>query len=628
MLRNSFIIGVFTATLILAASDTRVPDAAEKGDRNEVRSLLGQKADVNAAQGDGTTALHWAAYKDDLEMAKMLVAAGANLKAVTRDGALTPLIMACRNGNAAMIQALVAAGADPNAVDEHGTTPLMAAASSGSVDALKVLVEHGAEVNAKEGGHGQTALMFAAALGRDAAIRFLTEHGADPGITTKTMKLAKASSIFDDGSATPEKKDDKKEAAGARPTAPAASAADQKAALESLASATGFKSAAYVPGGSAAGSGDVKDLVQKLTAKVDELEKRMATPDKPKTGDGNGSNFGIVRERGTTDMGGMTALLYAARDGHIDAARALLDGGADINQVSAAEKTSPLVMAIMNGHYDLGKLFVDYGADPNLANIQGLTALYATIDVQWAPKGWFPSPITTEEKVTYLELMKALLDDGANPNARLGKKLWFRSFGDHSWVEPSGATAFWRAAQSSDILAMRLLIANNADPDIPTFGGTTSLMAASGIGWGYHYSMNLPDSWMAAVKYCMQLGANVNAVDDKGYTALHGAAYIGNEEMIRFLMDHGADIKAVAKDKNTVADMANGPTRFGIPHPETVALLGQLGSANSHNCRSDQCLVAPKDDKKPAVPTVPTTSAAPATSTAATPGAAKKPGDR
>jgi hypothetical protein len=98
--------------------------------------------------------------------------------------------------------------------------------------------------------------------------------------------------------------------------------------------------------------------------------------------------------------------------------------------------------------------------------------------------------------------------------------------------------------------------------------------------------------------------------------------------MIRFLMDHGADIKAVAKDKNTVADMANGPTRFGIPHPETVALLEQLGSANSHNCRSDQCLVAPKDDKKPAVPTVPTTSAAPATSTAATPGAAKKPGDR
>jgi hypothetical protein len=90
----------------------------------------------------------------------------------------------------------------------------------------------------------------------------------------------------------------------------------------------------------------------------------------------------------------------------------------------------------------------------------------------------------------------------------------------------------------------------------------------------------------------------VNAADDKGYTALHGAAYLGNHEMIAYLMEKGADVKAVAKDKNTVADMANGPTRFGIPHPETVALLEKLGSANSHNCRSDQCLVNPKEDKK------------------------------
>jgi ankyrin repeat protein len=125
------------------------------------------------------------------------------------------------------------------------------------------------------------------------------------------------------------------------------------------------------------------------------------------------------------------------------------------------------------------------------------------------------------------------------------------------------------------------------------------LMAAAGIGWGYHYSMNAPDSWMEAVKYCVRHGADVNAADDRAYTALHGAAYLGNHEMIAYLMEKGADVKAVAKDKNTVADMANGPTRFGIPHPETVALLEKLGSANSHNCRSDQCLVAPKEAKKP-----------------------------
>ncbi len=632
MLRNSFLIAVFgivSAGALMAATDTRVADAAEKGDRDAVRSLIQQKADVNGVQGDGTSALHWAAYKDDVEMAKMLLAAGANTKAVTRDGLITPLFMACRNGDAPMIQAIIAAGADPNAADEHGTTPLMAAASAGNPDALKTLIEHGANVNAKEGVHGQTALMFAAALGRDQAIHLLTSYGADPGITTKTEKLPKPARMFDDGSA------EKKEPA-AKTAKAGASAADQKAGLEALASATGFKSAEYAASTNA-GPGDIKEMVEKLSAKVDAIEKKLPGGAKGATGDGNGSMFGIIRERGTTDMGGMTALLYAARDGHIFAAKALLEGGADINQVSVSEKTSPLVMAVMNGHYDLGKMLVDFGADPNLANNQGLTALYATIDVQWAPKGWFPSPITTEEKTPYLELMKSLLADGANPNARLGKKLWFRSFGDHSWVDPSGATAFWRAAQSSDVDAMHLLVSYNADPDIPTFGGTTALEAASGIGWGYHYSMNLPDSWMAAVKYCIQLGANVNAVDDKGYTALHGAAYIGNEEMIKYLMDHGADVKAVAKDKNTVADMANGPTRFGIPHPEIVALLEQLGSANSHNCRSDQCLVQPKQDpKKPTAPTAPTT--APTTSatapapadaaTTATPSPAKKPGQQ
>ena len=142
---------------------------------------------------------------------------------------------------------------------------------------------------------------------------------------------------------------------------------------------------------------------------------------------------------------------------------------------------------------------------------------------------------------------------------------------------------------------MKLLLAHGADPDIPSTGNDTALHVACGIGWGYHYSVNSVDyTWMDTVKFLMQLGADVNAVDARGYTPLHGAAYLGNNEMIQYLIDHGADVKAVAKDKNTVADMANGPTRFGIPHPETVELLEKLGSANSHNCRSDQCLVNPR----------------------------------
>ena len=582
---------LMAAALLSAANDTRLSDAAMQGDRDTVRSLIAQKADVNGPQGDGTTALHWAAYKDDVEMARMLLASGASVKAATRIGAITPLFMAAKNGSAPMIEILLKAGADANATDDHGTTALMTAAASGSADAVKILIDHGAEVNAREGAHGQTALMFAAALNRDAAIRMLLQHGADPSITTKALKLPKPGPRLDDGGAPPEAKE-------AKPAAGAAgkdSAGDQKAELDALAASMGFKSAVYAAGKSEQAP-DLKAMVQKLSAKVDEIEKRL--PGDKKGDDGNGSMYGIIRERGTLDMGGLTALLYAARDGHMEAAKALLEGGADINEVSASEKTSPLVMASMNGHFDLAKLFVDWGADPNLSNTLGLTALYAALDLEWAPKGWFPAPGVGQEKVTYLHLMKALLEAGANPNARIAKKLWFRSFGDHSWVDTAGSTPFWRAAQSSDVEAMRLLVEHGADPDIPTFHGTTPLMAAAGIGWGYHYSMNAPDSWMQAVKYCVQLGADVNAADDRGYTALHGASYLGNHEMIAFLMDKGADVKAVAKDKNTVADMANGPTRFGIPHPETVALLEKLGSANSHNCRSDQCLVNPKEAAK------------------------------
>jgi ankyrin repeat protein len=588
---------VLLMTVSACAADTRLVDAVQAGDRNLVKSLLAQKVDVNAAQGDGATALHWAAFNDDLETAQMLLAAGASVKAATRVGAITPLFMAAKNGNAAMIGLLLKSGADPNSTDERGTTALMTAAASGNAEAVEALIDHGAEVNAREGAHGQTALMFAAALNRASAITVLLAHGADAGIATKAVKLPKPPPRNDDGSPILESKDAK-----AAPAAAAgAAAADQKSGLDSLAAAIGLKSAVYNTGGKPA-EADLREMVQKLTAKVDEVEKRLPA-DKMKSEETTSQN-GIFRERGTTDTGGMTALLFAARDGQMDAARALLEGGAVINQVSASEKTSPLVLAVMNGHFDFAKLLIDWGADPNLSNTQGLSALYAAVDVQWAPKGWFPAPGTGQEKVSYLDLMKVLLEDGADPNARLAKKLWFRSFGDHSWVDTAGATAFWRAAQSTDLPAMKLLVAHGADPDIPSFGGDTPLMVASGIGWGYHYSMNAIDStWMDAVKYCIELGANVNAVDTKGYTALHGAAYIGNAELIHYLMDHGGDVKAVAKDKNTVADMANGPTRFGIPHPETVALLEKLGSGNSHNCRSDQCLVAPKEDKKTAAPT-------------------------
>jgi ankyrin repeat protein len=178
-------------------------------------------------------------------------------------------------------------------------------------------------------------------------------------------------------------------------------------------------------------------------------------------------------------------------------------------------------------------------------------------------------------------------------NAQLNDKLWFRSFtNDYTWVDPAGATAFWRAAQSSDVDAMKLLVERGADPKTATKSGETPLMAAAGIGWAANWSVNAPTPLVDAVKYCVELGNDVNAVDSRGYTALHGAAYLGDNEMVKYLASKGARVDVKSKAGDTVADLANGPTRFGQPHLDTVALLEQLGSANSHNCRSDLCVVA------------------------------------
>jgi uncharacterized protein len=568
-------IGLLIISTLAYAGDARLSEAAMRGDHAAVASLLKQGVDIDGAQGDGSTALHWAAFNDDLETTKILIATGANVKVTTREGAITPLFMAANNGNAAIIEALLKAGAGANSVKANGTTALMLAASSGNPEAVKVLLDRGADVNAKESVHGQTALMFAAALNRDAAIRVLLAHGADPNISTTVRKLERVR--FDqDGNVVEDRPGGGRGGRGGAPEkspevmdAEAAAAAmkvaneTQKSDLDVLSHALSLKNVVYLTAKPRARAGDV-----------------AARP---------------PRKVGADFMGGMTALLYASREGHMDTVKALVEAKADVNQVSGGDKFSPMVTAITNGHLTLAKYLLDHGANPNLITVSGLSALYATIDVQWAPKAWFPQPSTDQEKVTYLELMKALLDKGANVNEQVGEKLWFRSFtNDYTWVDPAGATSFWRAAQSSDTAAMRLLIEYKADPKIAIKSGDTPLMAAAGIGWAANWSVNAPVPLIDAVKYCVELGNDVNAQDNRGYSALHGAAYLGDNDMINYLVSKGAKPDARSKAGDSPADMANGPTRFGQPHPESVTLLEKLGSTNSHNCRSDQCVVAAK----------------------------------
>src|SRR5712691_5019189 len=170
---------VLLAVVNVSAAGSDVADAAMKGNREAVRALLQRKADVNVPQIDGTTALHWAVRVDDLQLADMLIVAGANVSAATREG-VTPLQLAAMNGNAAMLGKLIKAGADPNApLTQYGDTALMMASRTGKTDAIATLLETGGQVNAKETWRGTTALMWAASEGHPAAVKVLLDHGAD-----------------------------------------------------------------------------------------------------------------------------------------------------------------------------------------------------------------------------------------------------------------------------------------------------------------------------------------------------------------------------------------------------------------------------------------------------------------
>lgn len=515
------LIGLVCVSLLAsAASADAVSVAAMKGDMAGVQALLAEGADVNAPQGDGTTALHWAAYREDLDMARLLLDAGGDVEAKTRLGDMTPLFMASKNGYAPMIALLIEAGADPTLATTTGTTPVMVAAASGSADAVTVLLDHGADPDATDVNQGQTALMFAAAPGRVEVIRVLTARGADVGVT----------------SALPEPR----EAEG---------------------------------------------------------------KDAPKW------------RKGEISLGGVAALHLAARDGRIGAIEALLEADADVNQLTASNATSALTIAILNGHFDLAMILLEHGADPRpAATSDGVTALYATIDAQWANRVWYPVPTTEEEHTHYLDLVKALLARGAGPDARLRAELWQRQMhGD--WVDPAGATAFWRAAQANDIEAMQLLVAAGANPSITTTKGCSPLQVAAGYGLEPQTSTFVPDARFATVRYLVEeVGADVNETDSNGYTPLHGAALTANNDVIAYLVAVGADVSTRANmilggpedpdqdvapgTGDSVADMANGPRPHNLVHPASVDLLVHIGSENSNNCRASTCVNNSKKDSK------------------------------
>jgi ankyrin repeat protein len=536
-----------------AVAPSPVADAAMQGDKSAIKTLLQSKADVNAPQPDGATALQWAAYKSDLDMLDLLIRAGANVKAANRDGA-TALSLASERGNAPMIERLLAAGADVNEKGPHGETPIMMAARNGSVDAIKTLLDHKANVNAKETLRGTTALMWAAEQSHPAAAKMLLANGADFSITSAPEIRPRGAYL-----------------------APSA--------------------AARFANGDVTGGGAGRRGAGRGAARNDAPERTVTTGDDVADAAAFFGNRNQVK-----DGGGMTALVFAAREGDLETVKLLVEAGADVNQVTNYG-WSPLLTATQNKNYQIGKYLLEHGANPNIANNGGWRPIYLATDNRNIESGDYP---VRPADMDHLDFIKMLIDKGADVNARVcgtkstpavcsGDSTETRTIFTNQWLYEDGATPFVRAAQSGDVTLMKLLLAHGADPKIATAHNVTALATASGIGWveGITFQWSEKEN-LEAVKMCLDLGVDANAVDSDGRTALHGAAHKGSVPAIQALVDHGAklDVRDYGSRDTTnpnqkkygykwlPVEYADGVVRVGvqssIAHPEAAALLRKL----------------------------------------------------
>jgi ankyrin repeat protein len=590
---------VVCSTAFIRGAGSDVADAVMKGDQAAIKKLLTAKADVNAPQVDGATALHWAVYRDDLETASQLIRAGANVTTPNREGT-TPLFMASLYGNPKMIELLIKAGADAKALGPNGETTVMFAARNGNPEAIKALVAAGADVNAAEKMRGTTALMWATTERHPGAVKALIELGADYSAKSGPAGLPRNRTVGPiNGNAVA--------LAGQRRRAAAAAGRtiEEQIQFEQfngtfVGAGDGFGAgqpdaapAAAARGRGAAAARGTPGAAGRGAAAGGAAAGRGAAPRAAAPAADNGADQAddIVAGLVGGGSGGLTPLVFAARENDIESAKILLDAGADVNQTTEYGWT-PLLTAVNNRNYKLAALLLERGANPKLANKGGWTPLYLATDNRNIEGGDYPVP---KADMDHMDMIKLLLAKGADVVARVKENTLQRTIFTNQWFLEAGATPFIRASQSSDLELMKVLLAAGADPKATTDHKDTALTVSAGIGWvdGVVYERSPKDN-IEAVRLLLDLGVDPNAANNDGRTALMGAAHKGRNEVVQMLVDRGARLDVRDKGSRDTGnpaskiagrtwqplDYADGLVRFGVQsaveHRETAALIRRL----------------------------------------------------
>src|SRR5215510_7918262 len=406
-------------TMLLAA--VGLVDAVKSGDRSAALALLQQKVNVNTPEADGTTALHWAVQRDDVDLVERLIKAGANVNAKNDYGS-TPMSEAALNGNAAVIDRLLKAGADVESPNADGQTALMIVARSNNVGAAKLLLSHGANVNAVEKFHEQTALMWAAAQSQPTMVKVLVEAGADV---------------------------------------------------------------------------DARSRVNNWERQVTAEARAIARP-----------------------SGGLTPLLYAARQGCLQCTKILAEAGADLD-LGDPDNVSPLLLATLNGRFDLAAYLINKGANVIKWDWWGQSPLYAAVDMNTLPHGGRPDR-PSQDETTSLQVIQMLLDKGANPNLQLKLLPPYRSLGADRGVDSMltiGTTPLLRAAKAMDAPAIELLLKHGANQNLPNVRGMLPIVAAAGVGSvdadtrGWFTTEDVQQRSIASLELLLKAGGDVNTSD-------------------------------------------------------------------------------------------------------------------